>query len=121
MIMAASLGVMPPFTESVNHQIYLKLGPSFADAAAHKGVLSPYWTSFSPSLVTLKEEVKPMKSMIAAVAPVATVATVHTVNAAGCLSGAALGAVAGHLVHHTFLGMFSGCAGGLIVHHMYAA
>jgi hypothetical protein len=62
-----------------------------------------------------------MKSMIAAVALVATVATVHMANAKGCLSGAALGAVAGHLVHHTFLGMFSGCAGGLLVHHMYAA
>jgi hypothetical protein len=42
-----------------------------------------------------------------------------TAHAAGCLKGAAIGAVAGHLAHHTFLGMFGGCAGGLIVHHMY--
>jgi hypothetical protein len=40
-------------------------------------------------------------------------------DAAGCLKGAAVGAVAGHLAHHTFLGMFGGCAGGIVVHHMY--
>jgi hypothetical protein len=39
----------------------------------------------------------------------------------GCVSGAALGGVAGHMAHHTFLGMFGGCAGGMVVHHMYAA
>jgi hypothetical protein len=44
---------------------------------------------------------------------------VQTASAAGCLKGAALGAVAGHMVHHTFLGMFGGCAGGLMVHHLY--
>jgi hypothetical protein len=44
----------------------------------------------------------------------------QTANAAGCLKGAALGAVAGHMAHHTFLGMFGGCAGGMMVHHMYA-
>jgi hypothetical protein len=41
-------------------------------------------------------------------------------NALGCFSGAALGAVAGHMVHHTFLGMFGGCAGGMVVHRMYS-
>jgi hypothetical protein len=45
---------------------------------------------------------------------------VQTANAAGCLKGAALGAVAGHMAHHTFLGMFGGCAGGVMVHHLYA-
>jgi hypothetical protein len=45
--------------------------------------------------------------------------TMQTANAAGCLKGAALGAVAGHMAHHTFLGMFGGCAGGMMVHHMY--
>lgn len=40
-------------------------------------------------------------------------------DAAGCLKGAALGAIAGHLTHHTFLGLFGGCAGGILVHHMY--
>ena len=44
----------------------------------------------------------------------------QSANAAGCLKGAALGAVAGHMVHHTFLGIFGGCAGGMMVHHMYA-
>src|SRR5215469_222028 len=34
----------------------------------------------------------------------------------GCISGAALGGA-----HHTFLGMFGGCAGGMVVRHMYAA
>ena len=38
----------------------------------------------------------------------------------GCVSGAALGGVAGHMAHHTSLGMFGGCAGGMVVHHMYA-
>jgi hypothetical protein len=45
--------------------------------------------------------------------------TIHTANAAGCLKGAALGAVAGHMAHHTFLGIFGGCAGGMYVHHLY--
>lgn len=45
--------------------------------------------------------------------------TAQAANAAGCLKGAALGAVAGHMVHHTFLGMFGGCAGGMMVHHLY--
>ena len=45
--------------------------------------------------------------------------TVQTANAAGCLKGAALGGLAGHMAHHTFLGIFGGCAGGMVVHHMY--
>jgi hypothetical protein len=45
--------------------------------------------------------------------------TVHIANAAGCLKGAALGAVAGHMAHHTFLGIFGGCVGGMYVHHSY--
>ena len=45
--------------------------------------------------------------------------TVQTANAAGCLKGAALGGLAGHMAHHTFLGIFGGCAGGMMVHHMY--
>lgn len=45
--------------------------------------------------------------------------SVQTADAAGCLKGAALGAVAGHMVHHTFLGMFGGCTGGMYVHHLY--
>lgn len=45
--------------------------------------------------------------------------TAQTANAKGCLRGAALGGVAGHMAHHTFLGIFGGCAGGLYVHHLY--
>ena len=39
--------------------------------------------------------------------------------AMGCIQGAALGGVAGHMAHHTFLGLFGGCAGGMVVHHLY--
>jgi hypothetical protein len=46
--------------------------------------------------------------------------TVQTANAKGCLEGAALGGVAGHMEHHTFLGIFGGCAGGMVVHHLYS-
>ena len=46
--------------------------------------------------------------------------TVQTANAKGCLQGAALGGVAGHMAHHTFLGIFGGCAGGMYVHHLYS-
>lgn len=45
---------------------------------------------------------------------------VQAANAKGCLEGAALGGIAGHMAHHTFLGIFGGCAGGLMVHHMYS-
>jgi hypothetical protein len=51
---------------------------------------------------------------------VACLTAVQTASAAGCLEGAALGAVAGHMEHHTFLGMFGGCAGGMVVHHLYS-
>ena len=51
---------------------------------------------------------------------VAFLVVAQTANAAGCLEGAALGAVAGHMEHHTFLGMFGGCAGGMVVHHLYS-
>ena len=46
--------------------------------------------------------------------------TVQTADAKGCLEGAALGGIAGHMAHHTFLGIFGGCAGGMMVHHMYS-
>lgn len=41
-------------------------------------------------------------------------------DAKGCLEGAMLGGVAGHMKHHTFLGIFGGCAGGIYVHHLYS-
>ena len=39
-------------------------------------------------------------------------------QAAGCLSGALLGGVAGHMAHHGVLGALGGCAVG---HHMAAS
>jgi hypothetical protein len=60
-----------------------------------------------------------MISCLVAVAITSLVA-VQTANAKGCLEGAALGGIAGHMAHHTFLGIFGGCAGGLMVHHMYS-
>ena len=59
-----------------------------------------------------------MKRLLLATAVVCLL-TAQTANAKGCLQGAALGGVAGHMAHHTFLGIFGGCAGGLYVHHLY--
>jgi hypothetical protein len=59
-----------------------------------------------------------MRNLFLASAAVCLLA-VQPANAAGCLSGAALGGVAGHMAHHTFLGIFGGCAGGMYVHHLY--
>jgi hypothetical protein len=39
--------------------------------------------------------------------------------AAGFCRGS-LGGVAGHMVHHTFLGIFGGCMDGMYVHHLYS-
>ena len=60
-----------------------------------------------------------MKRWLLVSAAACCLLTAQSANAAGCLKGAAVGAVAGHLAHHTFLGMFGGCAGGMMVHHMY--
>ena len=60
-----------------------------------------------------------MKRLLLASA-VACLLTVQTANAKGCLEGAALGGVAGHMAHHTFLGIFGGCACGMVVHHLYS-
>ena len=60
-----------------------------------------------------------MKRLLLASAVVTSLLAVQIANAKGCLEGAALGGVAGHMAHHTFLGMFGGCAGGMVVHHMY--
>lgn len=60
-----------------------------------------------------------MKPYLLMGAAVACLLAVQPAHAAGCLKGAALGGVAGHMVHHTFLGIFGGCAGGMMVHHMY--
>ena len=47
--------------------------------------------------------------------------TVHQpANAKGCHQGAMLGGISGHMKHHTLLGIFGGCAGGIFVHHLYS-
>ena|SRR5215469_7384301 len=58
---------------------------------------------------------------LAAIAFLAVISMSTNAYSFGCISGAALGGVAGHVAHHTFLGMFGGCAGGMVVHHMYVA
>ncbi len=58
-----------------------------------------------------------MKSLIALalLASVASVAMPHDAKAIGCISGAAVGGVAGHYAgHHGILGAAAGCAVG---HH----
>jgi len=55
--------------------------------------------------------------MLAATIAALPIANAHAI---GCFSGAALGGVAGHMAHHTFLGIFGGCAGGMVVHRLYA-
>jgi hypothetical protein len=60
-----------------------------------------------------------VKRFLLAIA-VACLLMVQTANAKGCLEGAMLGGVAGHMAHHTFLGIFGGCAGGMYVHHLYS-
>ena len=53
-----------------------------------------------------------MKQLIAIVAVAATLATAMPADAAGCLKGAIVGGVAGHLAHHTLLGALGGCIVG---------
>lgn len=60
-----------------------------------------------------------MKRLLLVSATVVCFLAVQPAHAAGCLTGAALGGVAGHMTHHTFLGIFGGCAGGMVVHHLY--
>jgi hypothetical protein len=62
----------------------------------------------------------PMMKCLLLAGAAACLLTVQTANAKGCLEGAALGGVAGHMAHHTFLGIFGGCAGGMYVHHLYS-
>ena len=68
-----------------------------------------------------------MKTLIALalVATAATVSLPRDAHAIGCLSGAAVGGVAGHYAgHHTILGAAAGCAVGhhaAVVHRRNAA
>ena len=60
-----------------------------------------------------------MKRLLAGIVTCCCLLTVQSANAKGCLEGAVLGGAVGHMSHHTFLGIFGGCAGGLYVHHLY--
>ena len=54
--------------------------------------------------------------VIAAIAACFALSSIPAAEAAGCLKGAAVGAVAGHFAHHhAVLGAIAGCAIG---HHM---
>lgn len=60
------------------------------------------------------------RTSVAVAVTIVLLALHNPANAMGCLEGAMLGGLAGHEKHHTFLGMFGGCAGGIYVHHLYA-
>jgi hypothetical protein len=64
---------------------------------------------------------KSPRNVAGAFAAAICLVTVHQpANAKGCLTGAALGGAIGHMKHHTFLGIFGGCVGGIYVHHLYS-
>jgi hypothetical protein len=66
-------------------------------------------------------ETKLVRIFVGAFVAATCLLTVHQpANAMGCLQGAMLGGIAGHMKHHTFLGIFGGCAGGIFVHHLYS-
>jgi hypothetical protein len=56
-------------------------------------------------------------TLLAAVAFAITAAAAGPVEARGCLKGAVVGGIAGHLAHHGVLGAVGGCVVG---HHMAA-
>jgi hypothetical protein len=70
---------------------------------------------------SLTSATKLVRIFMGAFAVATCLLTVHQpANAMGCLQGAMLGGIAGHMQHHTFLGIFGGCAGGIFVHHLYS-
>ena len=70
---------------------------------------------------SLASATKLVRPFVGAFAVATCLLAVHQpANAMGCLKGAMLGGIAGHMKHHTFLGIFGGCAGGIFVHHLYS-
>ncbi|MGV8925195.1 MAG: hypothetical protein ACOH2G_05920 [Ewingella sp.] len=57
------------------------------------------------------------KNTVSALALVLMLSASSLAHAAGCIKGAVVGGVAGHLRHHAVLGAVAGCAVG---HHMAA-
>ena len=53
-----------------------------------------------------------VRQVFAIIAVAATLATAVPADAAGCIKGAIVGGVAGHLAHHTLLGALGGCIVG---------
>ncbi len=58
-----------------------------------------------------------MRNTIYTLALLLSLSVSSLAHAAGCLKGAVVGGVAGHLEHHAVLGAVAGCAVG---HHMAA-
>jgi hypothetical protein len=56
-----------------------------------------------------------MKTLMIAAAAMGMVLAAGQAEAKGCLKGAAVGGLAGHMAHHGVLGAVGGCAVG---HHM---
>ena len=70
---------------------------------------------------SLASATKLMRTFVVALVAATCLLTAHQpANAKGCLKGAMLGGIAGHMKHHTFLGVFGGCVGGMYVHHLYS-
>ncbi len=53
---------------------------------------------------------------ICAIMAILAVEAPRPAHAIGCISGGALGAIAGHQVHHGFVGAVSGCVAGHYAH-----
>ena len=62
-----------------------------------------------------------MNRLLASLVVLTCLVAAQSANAAGCLEGAALGGFGPHMPRHTFRALFSGCAGGMVVNHMYAS
>ena len=57
-----------------------------------------------------------MRFLTAALCAAGLLVSVNSAQAVGCLSGAVVGGVAGHAVHHGVMGAVAGCVAG---HHMH--
>ena len=69
---------------------------------------------------SLASATKSLRTLMRAFAAIFLLTVHQPANAKGCLKGAVLGGIAGHMKHHTFLGIFGGCVGGMYVHRLYS-
>jgi outer membrane lipoprotein SlyB len=70
--------------------------------------------AFAHSNISRKD--RTMRFLTAALCAAGLLVSVNSAQAAGCLSGAVVGGVAGHAVHHGVMGAVAGCAYG---HHLH--